>query len=184
MSTTKQKVHPMSNAKKQAQHDAHRDPLSGRAGAHPVGTGVGAVVGGVAGGAMTGAAMGAAAGPVGVVAGAAVGAAVGVVSGGMAGKLIAEEVNPTVEHGYWRQHHANCNCSAKSAIAYAEYAPAYQYGWEAQARYLDKTFEQMEATLQRDWDKVKGASKLGWAEAKHAVRDSWNRVAKSHPKRQ
>ena len=28
----------------------------------------------------------------------------------------------------------------------------------------------------RDWDRVKGMSSLTWENAKHAVRDSWQRV--------
>ena len=68
--------------------EPNRDPISGRPGAHPVGTGLGAAAGGMA----AGAAAGSVAGPVGTVAGAAVGAIVG----GLAGKGIAEMVDPTV----------------------------------------------------------------------------------------
>src|SRR6188508_927464 len=65
----------------------NRDPLSGKPGAHPVGTGVGA-----AGGGAAGAAIGTAvAGPVGTV----VGAVVGTLSGGLAGKAAGEAINPT-----------------------------------------------------------------------------------------
>lgn len=178
MSTTKHKETQVSGNKKQVQRDANRDPLSGRAGAHPVGTGIGAATGGVAGGAMTGAAIGTAGGPAGAIVGAAVGAVVGAVSGGLAGKLIAEEINPTFEHGYWRNVYARSTYAA-SGTTYEEYAPAYQYGWGVRAAHQDKSFEQAESTLQRDWDKVKGASKLGWAEARVAVREGWTRVSKS-----
>ena len=94
---------------KKAQHDANRDMLSGAPGSHPVGTGVGAVtggvIGGVAGGVATGAAMGTVVGPVGTAAGAAVGAVVGAVAGGLAGKTLAEDIDPTVEHGFWRSNY-------------------------------------------------------------------------------
>ena len=176
MSSTKQEHPRKSDDKKQAQSDAHRDPLSGRAGAHPLGTGVGAASGGIAAGVATGAALGTVAGPVGTAVGAAVGAAVGVVAGGLAGKAVAESVNPTVEHGYWRKHYASCSY-AKAGTSYEEYAPAYQYGWESQARYQGKNYDQVESALQRDWDKVKGTSKLSWDEAKKPVRDSWHRVS-------
>ena len=66
--------------------DANPDPLSGAAGAHPVGTGIGA-----AGGAAAGASIGAVAGPI----GAAVGTVVGAVAGGLAGKGAAEAIKPT-----------------------------------------------------------------------------------------
>jgi hypothetical protein len=180
MMSTIQEIPPKSNDKKVAQQDAHRDPLSGRAGAHPVGTGVGAAAGGMAAGIATGAAIGTVAGPVGTAVGAAVGVAVGAIGGGLAGKAIAEEIDPTVEHGFWRECYANRSYII-TGLPYDEYAPAYEYGWVSQALYEDKSFDHAESTLQRDWDKVKGSSKLHWDQARHAVRDSWNRVTKPRP---
>src|SRR5476651_2068900 len=98
MSTAKHETPPKSHDEKQAQQDANRDPLSGRAGAHPVGTGVGAAAGGIAAAIATGAAMGTFAGPAGTAVGAAAGAAAGAVAGGLAGKAVAEHLDPTVEH--------------------------------------------------------------------------------------
>ena len=63
-----------------ADEASHPDPITGEAGAHPVGVGVGAVGAGIAG-----AAIGAIAGPLGAL----VGAAIGVVAGGIAGHEIA-----------------------------------------------------------------------------------------------
>ena len=77
--------------------DANRDPLTGTAGAHPVGTGVGA-----AGGGAAGAAIGAFAGPI----GAAVGLVAGAVAGGLAGKGVAEKGDPTVEDAYWQTNYS------------------------------------------------------------------------------
>ncbi len=67
---------------------ANADPLTGEAGAHPVGVGLGAAATGV-----VGAALGAIAGPAGVIAGTAAGA----LAGGLLGKQAAEAVNPTHE---------------------------------------------------------------------------------------
>jgi len=178
MTTTKQEIGPMSEDEKRAQHDAHRDPISGRAGAHPVGTGVGAVAGGAAAGVMTGAAIGTVAGPVGTAVGTGVGAVVGAVVGGLAGKALAEEVNPTVEHGYWRAHYAHCSY-AKAGMQYEELAPAYQFGWESRVLHPGKSFDQAESMMERDWDKAKGLSKLVWAEAKDAAHDAWIRISKA-----
>jgi len=177
MSSSNEKNPAESADRKQAEHDANRDPLSDRAGAHPVGTGIGAATGGAAAGAATGAAIGTVAGPVGTALGAAIGTAVGAVGGGLAGKAIAEHVNPTVEHGYWRENYS-ARPYAQSGKAYEEYAPAYQYGWESQTKYVGKSFDESESALRRDWDKAKGNSSLEWDRAKDAVRDSWNRVAK------
>ncbi len=101
---------------------------------------------------------------------------VGAVGGGLAGKGVAESINPTKEHGYWQNNYSS-RPYAQAGTSYEQYAPAYQYGWESQARHSDKSFEQAESTLQRDWDKVKGKSELGWDRARDAVRDSWNRVS-------
>jgi hypothetical protein len=79
------------------QHDTNPDPISGAAGAHPVGTGIGA-----AGGAAAGASIGAVAGPV----GAAVGTVVGAVAGGLAGRGAAEAIHPTDPASGARRGHA------------------------------------------------------------------------------
>ena len=50
--------------------------------------------------------MGTVAGPVGTAVGTAVGAAVGAVTGGLAGKAVAEHIDPTVEHDYWRNNYS------------------------------------------------------------------------------
>jgi len=164
------------NATKAEKRDENRDPLSGTHGAHPVGTGVGAATGGIAAGAATGAVVGTMAGPVGTLAGAAIGAAAGAVVGGLAGKGVAEEINPTIEHNYWRINYVS-RPYAKSGVAYDEYAPAYQYGWESYARYDGKQFVEVESKLESGWNSARGKSKLGWNHAKDAVRDSWDRVS-------
>lgn len=77
------------------QPDANRDPITGKPGSHPVGTGVGAAVGGV-GGAAAGAAIGAAAGTAGAgPIGTGIGAAAGAIIGGAVGHESAEGLNPT-----------------------------------------------------------------------------------------
>ena len=96
----------------------NEDPISGEAGAHPIGTGVGA-----AGGAVAGATVGSVVGPVGTL----VGAVVGAVVGGLAGKEAAESVNPTILDGedtYWRGVYAT-RPGYKTGYSYDDdYAPA------------------------------------------------------------
>src|SRR4029453_3919775 len=102
--------------------DAERrdeDPITGAAGAPPVGTGLGAVAGGIAAGAATGTV----AGPIGTT----VGAAVGAIVGGLAGKGVAEMIDPTVEDAYWRDNYADRPYVTKGA-SYDDYGPAYRYG--------------------------------------------------------
>jgi phage tail tape-measure protein len=148
--------------------DANRDPITGEPGAHPIGTGIGAVAGGVA----AGAAGGAAAGPVGAV----VGAVAGGVAGGLAGKGIAESIDPTAEDQYWSENYTS-RPYYNPSTCYDEYRPAYRYGWEARARHADRTFDEAEPDLERDWEGARGQSTLAWDRAKHAARDAWDRVA-------
>ena len=148
--------------------DANRDPISGKPGAHPVGTGLGAAAGGMA----AGAAAGSVAGPVGTVAGAAIGAVVG----GLAGKGIAEMIDPTMEEAYWRENYTS-RPYVKSGSTYDDYGPAYMYGVDNYKRYNGKSFDEVESDLARDWQRAKGKSSLTWENAKHATRDSWQRLS-------
>ncbi|WP_284615373.1 hypothetical protein [Aquabacterium humicola] len=148
--------------------DANRDPLSGAPGAHPVGTGIGAAVGGMA----TGAAIGTTAGPVGT----AIGAAAGAIVGGLAGKAIAEQVDPTLEDGYWRDNYSKRPYVDQGA-PYDDYAPAYRHGVDAYTRYPGERFEDIEPRLASEWDTVRGSSTLTWERAKQATRDAWQRLS-------
>jgi hypothetical protein len=152
---------------KPADKSANRDPLTGAAGAHPVGTGVGAVAGGMA----AGAAAGTVAGPVGT----AVGAAVGAVVGGLAGKGIAESIDPTREDAYWRENYRSRPYA--SDATYDDFGPAYAYGVSSFSRYPGQRFEDVESDLSRDWDRARGKSSLTWERAKLATRDAWHRLS-------
>ncbi len=147
--------------------DANRDPITGAPGSHPVGTGVGAAAGAVA----TGAAVGTVAGPVGTV----IGAAIGAVVGGLAGKGVAEQIDPTREDAYWRDNYRN-QSYAKGA-SYDDYGPAYAYGVSSYQQHGNRSFDDVESDLSRDWSGARGKSSLEWDRAKHATRDAWDRVS-------
>lgn len=151
-------------------HDANRDPITGAPGAHPVGTGVGAAAGGMAAGAVAGTVMG----PVGTV----VGAAVGAVVGGLAGKGVAEVIDPTAEDAYWRKNYGS-RSYVKKGESFDDFGPAYRFGSDSYGRADGRTFDQLEPDLKRDWESNKGSSSLTWDRAKHASRDSWQRVSDS-----
>jgi hypothetical protein len=104
-----------------------------------------------------------------------VGAAVGAVVGGLAGKGIAEHFDPTIEEAYWRENYTSRPYVGPGA-SIDDYGPAYQYGWESRNRYADKQFDEVENDLARDWGRVKGKSKLTWAQAQAASHDAWNRI--------
>lgn len=149
---------------------------SGKSDNEAAGTGVGAVVGGaaggVAGGVAAGAALGGLTGPV----GAAVGAAVGAVAGAIAGRGIAK-ADPALEDKYWQENYSSRPYARGST--YDEYRPAFGYGVDAYTRYPNRSFDEVEPDLGRDWKDRRGTSNLEWDRAKHATRDAWQRLSDS-----
>lgn len=145
-------------------------PIASDKDKHPAAKGAvaGGVVGGVAGGAAAGAAVGGMTGPVGAVVGAAVGAAVGAIAG-------RAKADPVVEEAYWRDNYAT-RPYVTSGATYDEYGPAYRYGVDAYSRYPDRSFDEVEPELGRDWQSARGTSSLEWERAKHATRDAWHRA--------
>lgn len=144
--------------------------ITGGSSTHPVGTGVGA-----AGGAVAGVAIGATVGgPVGAVVGGAIGAA----TGALAGQSAAEAVNPTVEEAYWSTNYLGRDYVERHR-PYADYRPAYRYGWESRARMGNRPFRDVESDLERGWETAKGESKLAWAQAKQAAKDAWHRIERA-----
>lgn len=163
---------PFERTKYEFQREPNLDPLTGEPGAHPVGVGTGAAGGGITG-AMIGGAIG---GPI----GAGIGAVVGAVGGGFAGKGVAEAIDPTVEHAYWRKEYVN-RPYVMQGEPYEYYSPAYQYGWEIYPKYAakGKGFEDFDFELRRDWESRREKSKLSWEQARAATHDAWCRVEKS-----
>src|SRR5690606_1358981 len=126
--------------------------------------------GAAAGGVAAGAAVGTAAGPVGTL----VGGAVGAVVGGLAGKRIAEQIDPTAEDAYWSAHYSE-RPYVTTDYNYDDYGPAYRYGVDAYGRYGTRSFDDIEADLDRGWEGARSGSRLDWHDARHAARESWQR---------
>lgn len=147
--------------------DPKQGPITAGVGAHPVGTGVGAASGVVAG-AVIGTVLG---GPVGGI----VGGAVGGVTGAVAGQSAAAILNPADEDAFWSANYLE-RAYVEPNRPYADYRPAYQYGWESRARMGQRAFREVESDLERGWDVVKGESQLAWEQAKHATSDAWHRI--------
>lgn len=164
------------NTTKTRDGDANRDPITGAAGSHPVGTGIGAVVGGVAAAIGTGAAVGAATGTVVGPVGTVIGAAVGAIVGGLAGKGVAEAIDPTAEQAYWRDNYSD-RPYVSGSKSFDDYGPAYGYGVSSYSKYPGRNFDDVESDLSRDWSSSRGKSSLDWNGAKNATRDAWHRVS-------
>ena len=144
--------------------ERERDKTAGAAtiprplGAHPVETGTGLTPGGVAPDALF-ETVGREGAP-----------------GTVAGTTIDESIDPAAEEAYWRENYSS-RPNVNRELSFNEYRPAYSYGVDAHRRYEGQSFEQAEPELMRDWDRVKGMSSLTWENAKHAVRDAWQRVS-------
>jgi hypothetical protein len=149
-----------------------REGTTSTLGSHPLGTGVGAAAGGIAGAAAAGAVAGTTVGPVGTI----VGAVAGAVIGGLAGKGVAAAIDPVAEDAYWRDNYSS-RPYVGSGESYDDYGPAYRYGVDGYGQYKGRTFDDVESELSRDWQRARGSSKLTWDNAKHATRDSWQRVS-------
>lgn len=137
---------------------------------HNVGSGTGA-----AAGAVTGAAVGAAGGPVGMV----VGGIIGGILGSKAGDSIAEVVNPTEYNKHWESNYRKADYYADGR-EWKDYEPAYGLGYRGYAQNRGP-FEKAEPQLEREWNELKGDSRLAWNEAKGAVRDGWHHVERALP---
>lgn len=144
----------------------------GPLGSHPASTGLGAVAGGIAGGAV----VGSVAGPIGTIAGAATGA----VLGGVSGRKLGEVIDPTVEDAHWKSAYAK-ESYYQSGMTYDDYAPAYRVGYQGRSRYAGRKFDDVQGSLEADYNRTKASSKLNWDKAKNATRAAWNRIEKAMP---
>lgn len=142
------------------------DPIKRAPGSHPVETGVGAAIEGAA----TSAAVGTVAGP----AGTAIGAAAGAVAGGYAGKGIGELIDPTTEDNWLRENFSS-RPYARHGHDYESFHAAFHYGAESEARNQGRTFDELEADLERGWDTNGDRASMSWKDAREAVRDAYHR---------
>lgn len=102
------------------------------------------------------------------------------VADGPIGVAAAERVNPAFEEGYWRGQYSR-EPYYKQDFAYEEYDPAYRLGHDGPTQYPGKHFEDVEPDLQRSYSSKRAQSRLGWEEAKSAVRAAWHRVERALP---
>jgi hypothetical protein len=80
----------------------------------------------------------------------------------------------TTESGYWRESYKTRPYAAGHDYAFFE--PAYRYGYEAADQYRGRSWNDVQADLERGWENYKLRGKLAWNEIKDAVRDSWDRA--------
>jgi phage tail tape-measure protein len=163
---------PVPAPPREADIGAHRDPLSGEVGAHPIGVGLGAAAGGMAIGAAV---VAIAAGPIGLT----VGAIIGAVAGGLAGKGAAELLDPTAEDAYWRANYAS-RAYATPREPFEEWGPAYAYGVHHYNRNVGRDFDDVDSEMERGWDEARGTSSMEWTRARLAAFDAWQRARRKN----
>lgn len=155
--------------------DENPDAITGAPGSHPVGTGVGAVAAGAAG-----AIAGSVIPGIGTVIGGAVGAVVGAVAGGFAGKAVAESINPTDEHAFWREEYRSRDYYKPDYDYDADYGPAYSSAIDAYNTDPARPFEAAESDLKEQWPARRGQSRLDWEGARGAMKDVYRRTRHRH----
>lgn len=151
---------------------ANRDPITGKPGSHPVGTGLGAASAGTAG-AVVGAAV---AGPAGAVAGAAVGAAVG----GAVGHNAAEAVNPTYVELEPQLRESFPSRPYAQGAQYEDYQDAYAFGAAEGERVGQPWSDEYEPELRERWSSYPSRGHhIDWDAARPAIKDAWEMSARS-----
>jgi hypothetical protein len=79
------------------------------------------------------------------------------------------------EEAYWRDQYAK-RPYATTTTTYTTYEPAYRYGYEAYTANNGRAMTDEE--LRAGWIKHRGDSKLEWEQARPAVKDAYDRLAK------
>ncbi|MBN3752668.1 cobalamin B12-binding domain-containing protein [Paraburkholderia sp. Tr-20389] len=71
---------------------------------------------------------------------------------------------------------------AHEGLRYDEYVPAYHYGatMAREIRYQDRSWDEVEPEVQKDWERESSAGMGSWERFKAAVRHGWDRVT-GHP---
>ena len=87
---------------------------------------------------------------------------------------LADMIDPTAEEAYWRENYET-QPYYERGYTYDDYHPAYRTGWEGRARYESRGFGDVERELQADYERNRGASRLGWDRIRHAARAAWER---------
>jgi len=82
----------------------------------------------------------------------------------------------TDEDAYWRTNYRSRPYASSSQRSYDYYQPGYRFGYDAADRYADKSWEDVESSLSRDWNNFEDRGSSTWEDIKGAVKDAWNRM--------
>ena len=104
-----------------------------------------------------------------------VGGVAGAVVGGLIGKGVGEAVDPS-EDTYWRETYSS-RPYFRDGYSYDDYEPAYRLGYNAYDTHGAAFSDEMASDLERHYTDRRGHSRLEWDDARHAVRDAYERRA-------
>jgi hypothetical protein len=85
------------------------------------------------------------------------------------------------EDTYWRENYRRRPYASSAGREYDFYQPGYRYGYEAANRYTNRTWNDVEADLSKDWNSYQHRGSSTWEQIKDAVRDAWDRVTGNRP---
>jgi hypothetical protein len=80
----------------------------------------------------------------------------------------------TDEDKYWRENYATRPYG--QGVPYDSLSGGYRYGTESATRHAGRSWTDVEADLERDWDRYEYRGQSTWAQVKGAVRDAWDRI--------
>jgi len=84
-------------------------------------------------------------------------------------------LDPAREDSYWHAAYSGERYYSPP-FGYEDYAPAYCVGYIGCAQY-GGSFEEAEASLRANWERIKGDSRLTLEQARFAMRAAWDRLA-------
>ncbi|MDB5881044.1 MAG: hypothetical protein JWP43_922 [Ramlibacter sp.] len=87
---------------------------------------------------------------------------------------VLARVDAQWEDEYWRRAFW-CERYFRSGLDYEDYAPAYCVGYIGYAQYGGE-YEDAEGSLCANWERIRGDSRLTFADARSAMRAAWNRM--------
>ena len=93
-----------------------------------------------------------------------------------------QQIDRTAENRYWQNQFRNEDYY-EAGREYEDYEPAYRVGIEGYDRYRGRTptFESAEASLRSDYERLGEKARLGWDQAKSAIKAAWHRLEDALP---
>jgi hypothetical protein len=94
----------------------------------------------------------------------------------LTGRRSDNKIDPAAEEQYWHEQHMN-EPYYDAAYSFEDYLPAYRAGWEGRTRFPNRSFEEVERDLEREYSWNRGGSRLLWQDARRAMRAAWDHVS-------